>query len=520
MYDFAIRLRKHQEVTTVNGKNEPVVVRRTCDGRYEGEIYPLDYWTVMKGYASTNSWDRVQDGLDFFTHNILQNGYPFNGAKVAPPTEAETTDQSLLVNYYAGRTQPPTYFYMVRLLGEHLGEAVYAHGPYVRAMENLWRHFNPEPELLEVQPRGQFHAFKRGGVSEEGLPFSVYGDDTNNGRKYEDYIGRLESFEEDEETARLAAERVPLEDRARVRADTLVHLLAEGETGWDMSISRYAGGIDLSHINTTNIVPIELQCMLADGAEMLAYSYGVKMLKAAEQGDYQAAATFKERHLYFTDQRTKRIEFINTYMRDPKTGAYHDLELVNPSSSYDRLRSYQSVRRTPVISAAMLHTLYSGVTRSAMESVMVTRIARDTLLGLGGLAVTNMEGEQWDKPNAWASPDRAGVSGPIHASARFFHEDPELSEELAVFAEDVQAATLRGSKRAFKLTKTIVETIHAFMPWRRPRRGEYPKDLKNPNTPRNFSMQAEKIIDLTRMNVRERRDRLVRFAGRFAVAFR
>lgn len=517
-YDFALRLRPHQEIKTANGRNEPVVVRLTCDGRYEGEIYPLDYWTVLKGYASTGDWNRVQDGVDFFTNSILQNGFPFNGNKVTPFVEnQEAVDRPEPANYYAGRTQPPTYFYMVRLLGEHLGEEVYAHKPYVEAMERLWRHFNPQLELLEAQPRGQFLAVRRGGVSAEGLPFSVYGDDTNNGREYKDYIGRLESLEEDERTAAAAAERAAPEDKERVRAETLVHLLAEGETGWDMSISRYAGGKDLTHINTTNIVPIELQCMLADGAELLAYSYRIQARRAAEKGDFGAAIAYQRKETYFTDQRSKRLQFINTYMRDPETGAYHDLELVGPSASYDKLRRYQSVRRTPVISAAMLHTLYSGVVRTPHEAVSVTRIARRELLGLGGLAVTNMEGEQWDKPNSWASPNRVGVSAPIHASARFYEEDPEASEELLGFGKDVRVASLHGLDVARMQTGTITETVHAFYPTKRPRRGEYPKDLRNPNTPRNFSMQAETYIDLTNMDPERRRNMLIQFAGRFAV---
>jgi hypothetical protein len=513
MQSFALRLRKHQEVEVQAG-GETLTLRRTCDGRYEREVYPLDSWPIIKGYNATGDVGRVQDMVDFYTLRILKHGYPFNGNRIEAGANAEPSDEQ---NYYAGRSQPPTYFYQIRVLGEHGGDAVYTHPPYVRAMERLWKHFNPDAELLEAQPHGYFHGYRRGGISPEGLPFSVYGDDTNNGRRYEDYIGRPESHWEDERTAAEAAARAPRESKARVRAETLVHLQAAGEWGWDMSTGRQADGKDLSHTNATNIVPLELQCMLADGAELLAYSYSVQRRYAESQGNMTEAARCYERELYFTDQRTKRLAFIRTYMRDPVKRTYHDLELLSASASYDRVRTYDGARRTTVISAAMLHTLYSGVT-NAEDSLAVVGAVDKELLGSGGVAVTNIEtGEQWDKPNDWAAPTRVGVCGPIHAAAKVASEDPGVARELLGFGEQVRVNALHGAECGYLATGTMVETVHAFDPTRKPVVGEYPKDARDPASPRNFSMRAEGVIEMGSIVVEDKFQRLVPARGRFLV---
>lgn len=513
MLAFALRLRKHQEVS-VNIAGNDMTLRRTCDGRYERELYPLDSWPIVKGYNATGDVDRVKDMVDFYAMRTLKHGYPFNGNPIA----AGDTEPSDLGNYYAGRSQPPTLPYMIRVLGEHGGDAVYTHPPYVKAMERLWEHYHPNQASLALTPRGQFRAYRRGGFSPEGLPFSVYGDDTNNGRRYEDYIGRPESHWEDVRTAREAAARASRGSRRQVYAQTLVHLQAAGEWGWDMSTGRQAAGGDLSHTNTTNIVPLELQCMLADAAELLAYSYSVQRRYAESQGNMVEATRLYEKELHFSGQREGHLAFIRTHMRDPKTGLYHDVELMGASGSYDRYRTYAAAARTRVISAAMLHALYSGVT-DAHDSLAVIHAVDKELLGPGGIAVTNTEtGEQWDRPNDWAAPTRVGVCGPIHAAANVAQQDPGVARELLGFSKQVRINALHGANCGFIATGTMVETVHAFDPTKKPVRGEYPKDPKNPGSPRNFSMRAEGVVEWHYTDVDTKFDRLAPSMGRFVVA--
>jgi hypothetical protein len=516
--DFAKRLRKHQDHTLIRNETE-FTVPLTCDGRYDPELYPLDLWPVLNGYHITGDTNRIQDTADLVTLQILKHGYPFNGIRVK---ERPGSEPKVETNYYAGRSQPPTYFYMIRLLGEHGGDDVYAHKPYVEAMERLWTHYNPAPEDLAGQPRGQFHAYRRGGISPEGLPFSVYGDDTNNGKDYSEYIGRPESHAEDVATARAAVARAldegaSSEEQTRVFAETFVHLQAAGESGHDMSSGRWANGKDLSYINTTNIVPIDLQCELMDAAEVLAYSHGVLKRQAEERGDIEAAEVHRIKQAHFSDDREKRREFVNTYQWNPHTGTYHDLELGGASGPYSSMHTYEGWRQTEVITAASLNTLYSDVA-SPERAISVINVAREELLGLGGLAVTNVvTGEQWDGPNAWVTTNRIGVTGPIHAAAKFAPSHPKVAEELLDFAEDVRVTSMHGWDLGFENTGGIVETVNAWDPWKAPVAGEYPKDPRDPNSPQNFAMGREAYIENYFTDVRRKWQRLIPVAGRFVV---
>jgi len=525
MVDFALRARRHQEYVVKDGENS-FTLSLTCDGRYEPEIYQLDLWSVVKGLASTGEIGQVQDIADFDTRQILKHGYPFNGIRVMG---RDGGDPSKDANYYAFRSQSPTYPYMIRLLGEYGGDDVYGHEPYVRAMELLWKHFNPEPALLASNHRGQFRAFHRGGLSPEGLPFSVYSDDTNNGRAFKDYTSaRPESHWEDVRTAREAAARAAPEDRERVFGETLVHLAGAAEWGWDMSASRQTwrtnlatgiqeGGNNLRNINTTNIIPLELQCMLADAAEVLAYSHQVLRKRAEARGDMPTAQRHYERELYYTDNRQKRLEFIKTHMTDPETGIPHDLELVGPSGPYDSLRVYKGARRTPVVSAAIMNTLYSDATIDADQALTVLETAEERLYGPGGLAVTDTlpeEPEQWDSVNGWTTPERVGICGPVHAAAKY----PSHASRFLDSAKDLRRRALHGSDTAYQRTRTLVETINTANPNKRPIGGEYPKDVQDPGTPRNFAMRREHVIDLAGLDLDVKYQKLVPVAGRFVVA--
>lgn len=489
--DFAMRQRNEQKHTVVED-GQKFVLSYTCDGRYEPELYPYDSASVFEGLMATGDIDRAQDLLDFTTMQILKYGYPFNGMRVIGRNGDNPNDDP---NYYAFRTQQPVYVYMLRGMAEARGEEVLAHEPYVQALEMLWDHFNPTPALLNSRPFGKkFQALRRGGVSPEGWPFSVFGDDTNNGREYKDYTSaRPESHLEDVELARQAAARVAPEYRERVFGEMLVHFAGAAEWGWDMSASRQANGKDMSYANTTNIVPLELQCMLADMAKLLEHCYRIKREAAERSGNTLDAADAYQREKYFKINRMGRKAFINKYMYNPKTRTFHDLELVGASSSYDKLRSYQGARRTKVISAATLHTLYSDITENADQALGVLDVAEQKLYQPGGLAVGDLipeKLEQWDGIAGWTNPERFGINGVVRAARRY----PRHRLRFLGSAIDLHARAQHGTNAAFEATGTMVESINTANPSKKPPRGEYPKDLKDPNTPRNFSMRGEHAI--------------------------
>lgn len=504
--DQAHRLRKALEHTVkINGHE--LRVEGTCEGRFQWEVYTLDSTSVSKGHLETRDIEMNQDLVDFHTVHILQNGYPFNGMLLRPRYNGNPMQEA---NYYAGRSQLPTYYDMVADLAKLGGDEVFTNLPYVKAMERVWDHFHPDPELLASQPPGRLYAYKRGGITPEGLPFALYGDDMNNGRKPENYIGRLESLDEDLTAADEAAERVRQEggteeEAMRVRSDVLISLLEAGESGWDVSTGRMAGGKGLSYMNTRNIIFTELQATQSKGAGVLAHSFRLLGRKAEASGDTEQAELYRQKQDYYERFQELHNEFIRVYGYDSETGAVHDIELVGATGSYDSLHTYHGARRTPVISAGMGYVFGIGALNDE-ELVTVARVGKRELFGPGGVAATNITtGQQWDGRGCWASNAQAWVYGAIEEAARqLVRGNTDLAEFFIDLAIEAQTGALHGAEAGQQATGLILETTDTEHPGEIPDSGEYPKDPKNRKAPQNFAMWAELAIALRRLDVRER----------------
>lgn len=505
-YAAALKLREHQEHTVSDGRRT-YIVRHSSDGRFRREdVYPHDVWGIIKGYNATGDIGKIVDVADILARESLRKGYPSNGVIVDEKGDTP--------NYFDGRTQRPSLFYIIRVLGEHYGDEAYTHPPYLRAMERLWEHFNPAPDLLATQNRGSFHAYQRGGVTPEGWPFSIWGDDTNNGKRYEDYLPRLECVKEDLETAELAAKRAAPADRARVRAETYVHIAAAAGSGRDFDQDRWADGKDLSYINTTNIIPLDLQCEMADAAEVLSYAWSAVRRQAEARGDFQTAKQAYIKELYYADNREARFKFIRKYGIDPQTGVPHDVELLNPTASYDSLRTYSGFRRTPIISSTnTMAPIYSGALDLRL-TMAAKRAAERELLDRGGLASTNSRRRdrgQWAGDEAWMIDQREAACATAHGSARFMDESPDDAEELIEFGEKIQTRAINAVQRRLDLTHTFPEHWNARDPDEVPAASEYPHQP-------NLAMTAEGTVELIHTNLRQKAAKLAPSAGRFVVA--
>jgi hypothetical protein len=413
-YAAAMELRGHQERIVSDGRRE-YTIRNASDGRFRREhAYPHDVRGIGKGLMATGNIDKVVDLLDIQVRDTLRNGHPSNGIII------DKKEGSL--NYFDSRSQRNSMFYLIRLLGEHYGEDVFVHEPYLQAMESLWEHFNP-PFPAEMQrATGRFVGYRRGILTPEGWPLSRWGDDTNNGKLHEEYLPRLEMAKADLKTADEAASRVAPQDRARVRAETLVSIQAAAESGRDFDLDRFAGGKDISYIETTNIIPIDLQCELADAAEVLALSWDIYRRRAEARGDTQGAQYALQKVIYYTDDRSMRIKAINKYGYNKKTGGFHDIRLSHSSASYDSLSTFDDYQQTDVISSSNnMAPLLSGAT-SLERSLSAKRIAERELLDRGGLASTNSHSSkhgQWAGDEAWMIDQCEAASGSAHAAARF-----------------------------------------------------------------------------------------------------
>lgn len=187
-------------------------------------------------------------------------------------------------------------------------------------------------------------------------------------------VPRDESFAEDVATAETAP------DATRLWRD----LRSAAESGWDFSSRWLADPQRLASIQTTAIVPVDLNSLLYAMEQRIA-----ARCRAAGDG---ACAT------RFTQAAARRKAAIDRYLWLAVRGWYAD---------WDRARRAPS----PRLSAATLYPLFAGLAAPAQAKAVAATV-RARLLAPGGLRTTEVAtGQQWDRPNGWAPLQWIAIDG-------------------------------------------------------------------------------------------------------------
>lgn len=301
-------------------------------GRFS-EIYYWDSYFTAEGLAVSNNFAMIGNMLDNFTHLIDTIGHIPNGNRA----------------YYISRSQPPFFCQMVDILYRHAGiRAIEKYLPYIEKEYYFWI-----SDVRTVQLA-------------DGLSLSRYWDN--------EVTPRPESYREDVE---LAHEQDNPELFYR-------NIRAAAESGWDFSSRWFHDGKNLATINTTEILPIDLNAIL--------YSIEDKLSSWLEEvGKYTEAAQYQQRAM-------QRKEAINRYLWNAEFGFYFD---------------YNFVRQQPtsVWSAAGVYPLFFKLA-DQMQADLVANNVRHKFLHDGGIVTTlNTTTEQWDAPNGWAPLQWLVVNG-------------------------------------------------------------------------------------------------------------
>jgi alpha,alpha-trehalase len=305
-------------------------------GRFGAQYY-WDTYFVMQGLAEADRWDLIEEMIKNYAFMIRKIGYI--------PTANRT--------YQLSRSQPPFFSHMVRLLAEKKGSlTLVRYLPYLLSEYRFWMKGS---RTLSAERT----ANRRTVLLPDGSILNRYYDNKR--------TPRPESYKEDVETAREAYDRVA--------SQVYLDLRAGAESGWDFS-SRWFKESDALHtIHTTDIVPIDLNCLLVDLEQTIAEAYHVlKQGKLAARYEAQAEA---------------RIDTINRYCWSSRDGFYFD---------YDFMLGDYTYRKT--IAAAF--PLFSNVATKE-QAAAVAKTIHDEFLKDGGLLTTlEYTGQQWDAPNGWA----------------------------------------------------------------------------------------------------------------------
>lgn len=313
-------------------------------GRFN-EIYYWDSYFTMLGLAVSGRLDMIEDMIDNFAWLIDEFGFIPNGNR----------------SYYLGRSQPPFFSLMVKLLADEKGEEVYA--KYAAAMEKEYFFWMAESETLEQTNQ----AGKRSVRLPGGSIMNRYYDNFHN--------PRAEMYQDDVE---LIASRG---DEGR---KTLLAIRSACESGWDFSSRWCADPASLESICTDEIVQTDLNCLLYHLEDLLAGVF-------ENLGEAERATIYRQ-------QAQSRKESIQHFFWNEDTQFYHDYNFVNGE-------------QTESISAAAVFPLFFNISTQAQASAVAKRLEAE-LLKDGGLLTTTFEsGQQWDAPNGWAPLQWMAIQG-------------------------------------------------------------------------------------------------------------
>jgi alpha,alpha-trehalase len=362
-------------------------------GRFR-EIYYWDSYFTLLGLVESGRRDLAEDMVRDFGYLIDTYGHIPNGART----------------YYLSRSQPPFFFEMVGLLTAADPPAAYA-----RYLAQLKREYAFWMQGAEGLRPGDSH--RRAVALPDGSILNRYWDDKDSPRD--------ESYAQDTELAR--ASRRP----ARV---VFRDIRAAAESGWDFSTRWFVDPGDRATIDTTEIIPADLNSLL----------FGLE--KAIQLGCERAsdAACAGE----FAKRAEDRRGAIDRYLWDDSFGAYLDY----------RWTARQRIGR---VSAATLYPLFVSLSSAAQAAAVADTTSRQ-LLKAGGIVTTPLEsGQQWDAPNGWAPLQWIAISG-LRAYAK-----GELAQIIACrWMANVNAVYLNGGK--------LVEKYDVIRTNRKGGGGEYP----------------------------------------------
>lgn len=334
-------------------------------GRFR-EGYYWDTYFTMLGLQVSGREDLVDDMLDNFAHLIDTVGHIPNGNRT----------------YYASRSQPPFFAYMVTLAAQAEGDKVYQ--KYLPALRKEYAYWM---QGESTTPRGQ--AGRHVVAMPDGAVLNRYWDASDTPRD--------ESYLEDVTTAKAAS--------GRAANDVYRDLRAGAESGWDYS-SRWLGdGKTLATIRTTSIVPVDLNSLMFHLERTIVKGCTVT---------HDVGCVID-----FSGRAARRALAINRWLWN-RGGYYGD---------YD----WQLRKPRDGVTAAALYPLFAGVAWPERAKA-TAREVRKTLLQPGGLATTTeTTGQQWDAPNGWAPLQWIAIEG-----VRRYGE-PALAKDIGTrFLADVK----------------------------------------------------------------------------------
>ncbi|XVJ67075.1 MAG: alpha,alpha-trehalase TreF [Lacibacter sp.] len=303
-------------------------------GRF-GEVYYWDSYFTMLGLQASGRHAMIENMVKNFAHLIDEVGFIPNGNRT----------------YYLGRSQPPFFSMMVQLLAAINGEQeLITFLPQLENEYSFWMNGNEQLNKRNI-------AVKHVVLMSNGAVLNRYWDAFD--------TPRPESYREDVELAHAHTEPQQM----------YRHLRAGAESGWDYSCRWFADVNKFDTIHTTEIVPVDLNCLMYHLEVTIATAY---LLLGNELNEKK-----------YTSTAQKRKEAIQLYCWNKTLQFYTDYDFINAEP-------------TTVQSLAASFPLYFGIATEQQANAIAAVYQKDFLKNGGLVTTLYTTGQQWDAPNGWA----------------------------------------------------------------------------------------------------------------------
>ncbi|MBX5438227.1 MAG: alpha,alpha-trehalase TreA [Thermoflavifilum sp.] len=383
-----------QQDTARYGSLIPLPYRYIVPGGRFREVYYWDSYFTMLGLQQSGDTALIEDMVKNFAYLINRFGFVPNGNRT----------------YYLTRSQPPYFSLMVDLLAGLKGDYVYA--IYQQPLLKEYAYWMKGAEALH--PGEAVHNVVM--LADSSL-LNRYWDESNQPRE--------ESYRADVLAARQSQQ-----------PDTLFYrnIRAAAESGMDFSSRWFADNQHLGTIITTDLVAVDLNCLLYHLEKTIAKSYAVT-------GNYLQQKQYE----HLAEARKKALL---QYCWDAHQQVFTD---------YDYVRRQYS----PRISLASMYPLFFHLADSAQAAAMAKLISARYLQPGGAVTTLQQTGQQWDAPNGWAPLEYITIQG-----LRGYHYD-SLARQIAL-------RWIQLNKQVFIHTGKLMEKYDVMHIQKKAGGGEYP----------------------------------------------
>jgi len=362
-------------------------------GRFS-EIYYWDSYFTILGLKAQKRYDLIQNMVKNFAHLISTIGFIPNGNR----------------NYYLTRSQPPFFSLIVRELEEYDSLAA---DRFLDAMVKEYQFWMDGVDSIRNPGDAQQHVV----MLSDGTIMNRYWDQGTSPRP--------EAYKEDYHLAQAQPERAEILYR---------DIRSAAESGWDFSSRWFRDGKTLASIHTTEIIPVDLNCLMAHLEMMIAKGYIMR-------GKRDEATKYTERS-------NARRRALLTFNWDASQNFFFDYDFV-------------AGKHTGIKSLAGVFPLFFSMTQKDIAEKAALTLQNE-FLKQGGLVTTLVDtDQQWDAPNGWAPLQWMAYRG-------------LKNYQIDKLADEIRDRWLRQNTRVYEATGKMMEKYNVMDTTLIAGGGEYP----------------------------------------------